>query len=917
MEHRKLNRVIAGILFLISLTTYVLTTQSSVSFWDCGEWSAAAYTMAVPHPPGTPFFSIMGRFVGLILFFVNDQAMRLNLISAFLSAVTVAIMYLTIIRLMIRWRGIPKTKNDFLIMYGSAFLGALTFSFTDIFWFNAVEFGVYATSMFFLALDTYLALVWFEHADEPGSERYLIFIAYLMGLSLGVHQMGVLAFFTIGLLIYFRYKEVTFRSFVWNTILICLAFLILWPGLINWLPEALDGNFVSMGIDVRDSDLIRYLPIILCLGLVYGIYYTYKHHKRILNIAFTAVLFVILGYSTYTQILIRADAKTPMNENNPDNMKSFVSYMAREQYGEQPSFFDRRWNPEEDHQQRYANYTSDFDYLIRYQVYHMYLRYLGWNFVGRAGDIQDAPVSIANTEKQWQWSKGFPEHYFFIPLILGLVGLYYHFKKDWKFAFAFLVLFGMLGLILGLYFNMAEPQPRERDYFFVGSFYVFGVWIAIGIAGILEYIEKKIKSNKNVRPAIMYGGTLLLIGLIAPINVAVQNWQSHDRHGNFVAWDGSYNVLQSVEKDGILFTAGDNDTFPLWYLQDAEGVRRDVRIVNLSLVGTNWYIRQLKNEEPWGAKKIPIQMSDEEIDHMASVGGIGWKTQSVDLPVPKEVFQQYGITDTSIINKGKISWTLKSEGGGNYIRTARAMVKEILTSVQWKRPVYFASTVAPSDRIGLDAFLRLEGFAYCITPINGGNSLLLNEESFTKHFAQEPKVPSKERAFGFLFRNLSNPKMYFGQEDQRQINNYRMTWLVAAYHYNEARKPADAIKSLDMIEQKTPSYNFPIDMSLKADIANLYAQAGSLEKFDIYAKDVESEAWDLIHSRKVSSKEYGRSNPWRILLGIYAVRSNPTKELELYKSLIPDYPNDSSLIQRIEYLQKVVDAQAKSSTPKK
>ncbi len=558
----------------------------------------------------------------MILPFVGDFALRINLISVITSALAVMFLYLISVRLIIRWRGIPKTTIDYLIVYGSSVIGALTFNFTDTFWFSAVEAEVYAAAMFFLSATTYLILRWYEEAGHPGNERYLYLIAYLMGLSLGVHQLSILSYFTIGLIVYYRYKEVTLKSFLIYTVIISATFLILWPGLINYFPDMLDGSFSLGPIDVEDSDIVRYMPLIISLATIYGVYYTYKHKKRILNIAFTSVLLVIIGYTTYTQVVIRAGSHPPINENNPDNMERFVYYMNRSQYGEQPSITNRRWSTEQYHQQMYLKYSSDTDYFLRYQIYHMYLRYLGWNFVGKAGDLQDAPVVVFNSEGKWFDSPGFPNRYLAIPLIIGVLGLVYHFQKDWKFALAFLVLFGMLGIVLAVYFNMAEPQPRERDYFFVGSFFVFALWIGFGITAILEWLEKNVKQSNIISPVTLLGCSVAIAMLILPINMGWQNWYDHNRHGNYMPWDMSYNMLQSCEKNAILFTGGDNDTFPLWYLQEVEGVRTDIRIVNLSLVNTDWYIQQLKHERPHGADTVTINMSDESIKRVATTGGM-------------------------------------------------------------------------------------------------------------------------------------------------------------------------------------------------------------------------------------------------------------------------------------------------------
>jgi hypothetical protein len=911
MGHPKLSRLIALGVFIISLATFLSTVQSSVPFWDCGEFIATAYTMAVPHPPGAPFFLLIGRFMAMVLPFVNDLALRLNLISVITSALAVMFLYLISVRLIIRWRGLPKTAVDYIIVYGSSVIGALTFNFSDTFWFSAVEAEVYAFAMFFLSSTTYLAIRWYEEADQPGSERYLFMIAYLMGLSLGVHQLSILSYFTIGLFVYYRYKEVTLKSFLLYTGIISVTFLILWPGLINWFPDMLDGSFSLGPIDFKDSDLLRYMPLILTLATAYGVYATYKNKNRILNIALTCILLVIIGYSSYTMVVIRSGSHPPINENNPDTMERFVYYMNRSQYGEQPSITERRWNTEAYHQQMYMKYSSDTDYFLRYQIYHMFLRYMGWNFVGKAGDLQDAPAVFFNSEGKWTDGPGFPNKYYGIPLLIGLVGLVYHFRKDWKFALAFLALFMMLGLVLAVYFNMAEPQPRERDYFFVGAFFVFAIWIGFGVTGILEWLEKNIKQLKiPSSPGIILGSTLMIAAVILPVNMCWQNWFDHNRQGNYMPWDTAYNILQSCEKNAILFTGGDNDTFPLWYMQEVEGVRTDIRIVNLSLVNTDWYIMQLKHERPHGADTVTINMSDEAIKRIANMGGMAWTAQNVDLPVPKEVFAEYGVTDTSIVNKGKISWMMKTTLGKNVnaIRSQDVMVKEIILGAKWKRPIYFATSASDDGKIGLDEYYMLEGLAFKLTPRLYKYEGQVNEKALLSSIPKGPITPSKEPQRGYLFRGLTNDDVYFNEQDRRMIVNYRNVFLRLGVYYNSINDKDKLFNILESMEENIPRRIFPIMWQLQADIATLYHRSGHVDRFNEYAGEVETKAWDVLRSGQGNPSQY--YNPWRVLLDIYGLRNDKKSQLDVLTTLVVQYPNDQGLKARIKQLQDQIDATA-------
>ena len=917
MEEKKIRRFTGAAIFLISFLTYLSTVQPTVSFWDCGEFAATAYTMAVPHPPGAPFYLILGRFAGMVLPFVSDPGLRLNLISVVTSAFSVLFLFLISARLIAKWRGSPKSLVDYLIVYGSSAVGALTLNFSDTFWFNGVESEVYAPSVFFTSCVVWLGMMWYERADFPGSEKYLVFGAYLMGLSIGIHQLSLLCYFTISMFVYFRHYEYELKRFTYFTIISVLGFFVIYPGIVNWIPDVLDGSFSIGPIDIADSDLLRISPIILILALLYGIYYSAKHKNKILNLVMLSIFLMIAGYSTYLQVWIRASAKTPINENNPDNMARFVSYMNREQYGEAPPILKRRWNSESQHQEAYRRYTSDWDYFFRYQLGEMYLRYLAWNFIGRAGDIQGAPPVFFKAESGWAAGKEFPNRYFALPFLLGLLGLVHHFKRDWKFALSFVVLFIVTGLALVVYFNMAEPQPRERDYFYVGSFFVFALWIGIGTAAALEYVERRLKDYKHLLPVV--GVSLGLVAFIVPVNMAVQNYSDHNRSGNYVPWDYSYNMLQSCDKDAILFTNGDNDTFPLWYLQEVEHVRTDIRVANLSLINTPWYILQLKNEEPHGAKKVAMTLTDAQIE---TLGGIlPWSDRDIDVAVPKEVFAQYGVTDTSITNKGKISFRMPAVMQGTNqrgqkvgaIRTQDYLVREIITNANWQRPVYFAVTVAPEGEIGLNEYLRMEGLAYRFTPGRVPSPYYVHEPALRENLFNEPQGFYRDPHPGFKYRNLSDPKIYFNDNDRGLMLNYRNAYMrLALYYENLHNDTTKMVETLDMLEKRIPRSIFPMDYRLMSDISRMYRQAGRMETYNELAAQLETTCWNLINGGYGDPTEY--YNPYRPLLEIYEERKDYAKEKDVLQRVQTRYPNDPSLRARIRQLDSLAGLQSASTT---
>src|ERR1051326_2734862 len=582
------NRIAAAGVFLVTLVIYMKTLSTTVVFWDVGEFCAASRWLAVPHPPGSPLFLFMARIASLIPF-RDDPAARMHAVSALGSALGIMFLYLVGVKLIERFRGIPAVTIDRLITYGASAIGAFALAFSTTYWDNAIEAEVYGMGMLFASLTLWLAMRWWERADEPHNEKILLMIAYILGLSTGVHILALLVTIPILMIVYFRRYEYSRRSFIRFGLVAVGTFFVIYPGIVQFLPGFLDGDFKGF-----KSDLLPFIPPAIVIVAAYLAYRSIRTRQKMLHIACLSFLFIVLGYTTYTQVIIRANVDNiPMNENNPNNMGRLTSYLTREQYGDTPmlkgeswdnetstyveKLFPRRYSQEAMHEPTRVNYSSDGDFLWRYQIEHMFIRYILWNFVGAEGDWQDAGVSW-NDWKNTTYG---------IPFFLALFGAYYHFKKDWKMGLTFLATWIIMGIVLDLYQNQQDPQPRERDYFYVGAYYVFCVWIAIGIVGLFDAFRK------GLQPKLVQWAAVALVAVFAltvPVSLARSNWREHDRSQNYIAWDYSYNLLQSCPQDAILFTNVDNDTFPLWYLQDVAGVRRDVRTVNLSLVNTQWYI---------------------------------------------------------------------------------------------------------------------------------------------------------------------------------------------------------------------------------------------------------------------------------------------------------------------------------------
>ncbi|NTV92667.1 MAG: DUF2723 domain-containing protein, partial [Chlorobiaceae bacterium] len=454
MTHRALNRFIAVFLFVVAEILYLRTMAPTLSFWDCGEFIATAYTLGIPHPPGAPLFLLLGRLFSMIPFF-GDIGARVNLISTIASSATVMLTYLITLRFIILYRkSNPDTWSpaEKVSAYGSSVIAALALAFSDSFWFNAVEAEVYAMSSLFTALVTWLMLRWYDDDPLPGNERWLMAVMYIIGLSIGVHLLSLLALFAVALVYCFKKYEVTPRSVALFIAGSSGLFILIYQVIIKGLPILL--QFSSW------SGFFAFAAL-----LVSGIWYTHSKRYVLLNTFVVSLLLIVIGYTSYGMIFIRAQAGPPINENNPSTPETFYSYLNRDQYGEMP-LWPRRWSPEPVHQYFYQQYASDLDYFLTYQLNHMYLRYLGWQFIGREHDMEGAGVD-------WSVLWG-------LPFLFGFAGAVAHFRRQWKMGLVVTALFILTGAALVIYLNQTEPQPRERDYSYVGSFFAFAIWIGIG-----------------------------------------------------------------------------------------------------------------------------------------------------------------------------------------------------------------------------------------------------------------------------------------------------------------------------------------------------------------------------------------------------------------------------------------------------
>lgn len=825
MQYNKINNLLGWLAFLIATLTYILTLEPTASYWDCGEFISAAYKMQIVHQPGAPLFLMLQNLFGNLAFGSKESvAYWMNFGSAASSGLTILFLFWSITALArkaLMPKGQPEENSKVMLIMGAGLVGALAYTYSDTFWFSAVESEVYAMSSLCTAVVFWAILKWETHADEPRGDKWLLFIAYIMGLSIGVHLLNLLAIPALALVVYFkRTKQPTNGGIFKALIISCVVVaLILW-GIIQYLIKFaayFDLFFVnSLGAGFGSGVLI--FAILVIAALVYGLLYSTRKSKALMNLIVLSVTFIILGYGSFAMILVRAKADPTLNNSDPDNAFSFLSYLNREQYGDEPLFkgpyfnsqptgrtegsniyikgdekyevagtrqqytydretifpriyssdesrghpaFYRSWlNLSESEQPTFGNNLSFF---FTYQVGHMYARYFFWNFVGRQND-QKGDGSF--TEGNWisgikpidqarlggqdalpDSLKTDPSNnkYYFLPLILGILGALWHFKKKQKDAGIVGLLFFFTGLAIVLYLNQTPLQPRERDYAYAGSFYAFAIWIGLGVVPIAEWLMKKL----NARNAAMLAS---VIGLLAgPVLLAKENWDDHDRSTKYTARDLAKNYLESCAPNAILFTYGDNDTYPIWYVQEVENFRPDVRVVNLSLLTADWYIRQIK-EKVNDAEALPITMENSQFkqgvrDYLSyqdfNIPGhvelstifdimlsddpndqVEYQDGSRSNFLPTKNFKMTIDREAVIRNKGvpedwqdrivdTIQWTYNK----NYVLKADLAIIDLLVHNNWERPVYFATTVPRSNYMGLDKYLVNEGFANRLMPV--------------------------------------------------------------------------------------------------------------------------------------------------------------------------------------------------------
>ena len=879
MDFKLINRITGVFVFLFSLVIYVMTVQPTLSFWDCGEFLATALTLGIPHPPGAPLHILVGK-IFTMLPTSSDIAVRMNYMSVLAAALCNVLVYSITVKMLLQWKEKNLTTFRLVAICISGAIGALALGFCDAYWFNALEAEVYAFGTFLVGLSTWIMIKWWEKADEHGSDKYLLLLSYIIGLALGIHLLVAQCAFLVGILFFFKRYDYSPKKLIIALGISAVIFFIVYPGIVIKLPTILSSSVI--------------FGVVIVAALVYGAWYGKTKRSPLVTLACMSLFLMILGYSTYAMVLQRASVNNlSINENKPDNLPTLISYLSREQYGQQPLFLPRRYSQEPQHQAEYSTYSSDMDFMWKYQINEMFNRYLFWQFIGRAGYDQGDGVDF---KKLWA-----------IPFLLGMLGAFYQFKKDWRLAFFLLMMFIMMGVVTALYQNQQDPQPRERDYFYIGAFMAFAIWIGIGVYGLIDQLSEKM----NAQTAKMAGAVVLILSFIlVPVNMIRANYHYQSRAGNYFPYDYAYNLLQSLDKDAIIFTNGDNDTFPLWSIQTVYGVRTDVRIVNLSLAQTEWYNVLLK-ERPFGSLPVPFTYTDAQLKKIQPIQWDEKRPISVDVPVTAypDSMKAKGNLPTKLV--WTVPATIHQGQGANAITAVKGsdlIILDIIKANKWERPIYFSVTITEDNYVGLGDHLIMEGMGQRLVPYkvtaSTTSGTAVNQEILRKNLMDTPQTPVTTPKYGFLWRSISNPDIFFDETQKRMAQTYRTLFLRLAYTYMEDSVHTDYAKVATVLDKMESSINksaIPLDYRVEYDVALLYKKAGKLDKFNEYSSDVLKQANIEMSKNPQNFNTY--YNPYRISMDLYEERGEYQQAIDVLNKLMAYSPNDPNLKAKLESIK--------------
>jgi hypothetical protein len=917
MKFNRVNNMVGWVVGVIACAVYVMTMEASGSFWDCGEFISSAYKLQIPHPPGAPLFVLLGRFF-IILFgdSPHTAARAVNFMSAIASGLAILFLFWSITHFArkIVQKGGELTNGQLFTIMSAGVVGALAYTFCDSYWYSAVEGEVYASSAFFTALVFWAILKWEHHADEPGSDKWIIFIFYMMGLSIGVHLLNLLTIPAIVMVYYFK----RYKTTIWGTI---VAFVI--GCAITGFVQKFVIQYTIKGAAWFDIYFVNSLNspfftgfafffILLTALLVIGIRWAVRKKYYYLKLGLWSLAFMLLGYSTYFTTMIRSNADPAVDMYNVDNPVSLVGYLSRDQYGDWPilygpdfqdraprsetssplyvkgpekyevagktqsdewgntpsaHFFPRMWDGSNDRGQVdcYRQFAGlgendvpsrmdNIKYFVNYQCYWMYLRYFLWSYAGKQNDLE----GFGNV-RDGNWISGIPfidnliygdqdkmpetihgknksyNRMYLLPLILGLIGMFFQYNRNRKDFLIAGLLFFFTGFAIVVYLNQAGFQPRERDYAYAGSCYAFAIWIGLGVIWVEEKFGKFLK-----QPMAGYAAAGLCL-LAVPVLMGDQEWDDHDRSKKTLARDIGRDYLESCPKNAILISFGDNDTYPLWYAQEVEGIRPDVRVMNYSLLGTDWYINELryKVNENSPAEVIftprQIQGNNRDVVYISDIPGFDvnkyydlytilknvtgsddakYTQQSDDgeeinffpvrkasVPVDIDLVRRNGTVnpDDSVVSELHLDISKNK----NYMLKNELAILALIAANKWQRPICFNSTDELED-LGLSKYIRQDGLAGRLVPVESKNEPYGNYNNDVAYTTMMNK---------FGYGNADKEGVYYDEENRRHLNTLRAAHAQLALSLLDAGKKDSAKNILEHFDKNVLESNFPYGMT--------------------------------------------------------------------------------------------------------
>jgi transmembrane protein TMEM260 (protein O-mannosyltransferase) len=935
MKYTSTHKIIFVAVVVATFALYAATTYRSVPLWESGEYYTAVESGAIPFPPASPLFQIMSSALSNLAF-VASFAWKYNIVNALFAAIASGLIYLVGCRSVfsaLRGREQPETM---LLIHMSGIFSAAVLAFSSTFWGASQHFQPLMLAAALSLFIIWLGFLMYDSEADETAVRMLLLIVFALGLGVGLHWSVMYAIVPVFFLWYFRNYYFSAGGFLLFLVLSSAIYLIFFKGSTWIIPR------VSAALFGISPGWFGVAVVTSLLALVFVFLARVTSNQAALGsmrLACIAAAMYLVGYSIILVVPTQSELSPLSNYGELNDAQDLAAYVEMQKPGEQVPLFDRMWNSDPRAQASYARYNDAAHYVTAFQIEHMFLRYLFWNFVGKSGDEVHAPAIIDTQEEgpiSGRWSRyinSYPQYYFAIPFLIGLIGLIRIFVSKPAVAVVLFVSFVMFGFWMLAALNVSEPIGREIEYSFLVAIAVFAVWIGVGAAAIVSWIVN-LASNAETfdTPAFRLGaGAVLMTALFvaAPLKMLSENYSAYESNDNFIAQDFAYNLLQSCEANAVLFTEGDNDTYPLEYLQQVEGIRQDVCVVNLSLLNASWYSKQIAKKLEYGDLGLQLIYDEADIEFLSGASKsalreTAWRTDEMLLQfqVPQQVFAEFnamlpkgarshrrgsGKREMAFVSYADYPFELESMPGTVlYFRPWKdIMLEEIIRANNWSRPLYFSVTCSDEAFIGMKDFLRLDGLAYQITPIPFSSGDYVNYSSLIEHLLYPESRYHSDPKPGFMLRSYKPMHFPDGKVVSGFIANYRNAFMqLAKYQINELSSPEGAIASLKAMKKSIPEKVFPLGFSYIFDLGLLYKEAGATWMYNRMMERVERDCLDEIRRNPLAVRSI--YSPYRYLFELYQTQGRPEKARGILDTMLKYVPEALDVKQRREELDSLL-----------